>query len=193
MANKKGQDIYDLFQQELDGETFDSDADALREMNISYRNILSDRDWHILKKTATLTAGTTLLTGITDLDKVLKIWANVGTLPTDVLELKKANFDQRFDPNFDYWIDHVNNQIKWIDNNAPYAIYNLFVDYKYKPDDISLTSEIVLPDVGYPAIAYDMILSFKEKDADPDFYSQIGTKKEKSLDRLIQWNEELYA
>lgn len=193
MANKKGEDILGLFSQELDGESFDSDDDAKREMNISYRNILADRDWHILKKTATLAAGIVSLAGITDLDKVLSVWANMSADPTDVLKLKKANFDQRFDPNFDYWIDHANNEIKWIDSNAPYAVYSLFVDYKYKPDDLDDDTEIVFPDIGYPAIAYDMILAFKEKDTDPDFYDQIVRKKERAMNLLIDWNEQLNA
>lgn len=193
MANKKGQDIYDLFSQELDGETFDSDADALREMNISYRNILGDRDWYILLKSSTLTAGTYDLSTITDLDKVIRVWADIGDLSTDRIELRKANFDQRFDESFDYWIDYANNEIKLIGDTNEYADNDLIVDYKYKPADLALASEIVLPDIGYPAIAYDMILAFKEKDTDPDFYTQVENKKEKAMDKLIQWNEELYA
>lgn len=188
---KTGQDIYDLFSQELDGETFDSDTDALRSMNIEYRDILADRDWHILKKSYTLPAGTTSLAGITDLDKILKIWAVIGSNPTDRIELKKANFDQRFDENFDYWIDLANNTINFIGDNNQYDDDDLIVDYKYKPDDLTLATSPVFPDVGYPAISYGMILTFKRKDADTDFYNQTKDKKDEAMNKLIQWNESL--
>jgi len=182
---KKAQDILDLFSQDLDGESFDSDADALREINISYRNLLGERDWHILKKSYTLPAGTTLLSAITDLDKVLKVWENGN-------ELKKTNFDNRFDTNYDYWIDHANGTINFI-NYTVWAT-DLIIDYKYAPDDLAnMEDEIVFPDVAYPIISYDMILAFKEKDTDPDFYDKVEIKKEKALNNTINWNENLYA
>lgn len=188
---KTGQDIYDLFSQELDGETFDSDDDALRSMNVHYRTLLAARFWHILKKTATLSAGVTSLAGITDLDQVLTLWLNDGATVNDVTELKKARFDQRFDYNYDYYIDYANNQIKFIDPNNTFASYPIIVDYKYKPEDLELDSQIVFSDIAYPVISYDMILDYKEKDADPDFYNQIQVKREKAFNNLIDWDANL--
>lgn len=182
---KKAQDIYDLFSLELDGETFDSDQDALIEMNVAYRALIGERDWKILQKSYALPAGTTSLSGITDLDHVLRIWDNG-------YELKKATFEQRFDSDYDYWIDHANNQIVFI--NDGYSSQDLTIDYVYKPADLEEMEDlIVLHDLAYPIISYDMILSFKEKDTDPDFYSQIQSKREKAMDKFINWNENLDA
>jgi len=183
---KKAQDIYDLFSLELDGETFDSETDALIEINVSYRDLINERDWNILKKSYTLPAGTTSLSVIADLDKVLAVWY-------DGYELKKANFNQRFDTDFDYWIDYANNTINFI-NEGQFDNVDITVDYKYSPDDFEdLEDEIVFPDIAYPVISYDIILSYKEKDTDPDFYSQIERKREKAFNLLVNWNESLYA
>lgn len=186
-----GEDIYNLFKQELDGEEFDSDDDALRVMNIVYRKILADRDWHILKKYATLTTPTLSLAGITDLDKVLKVWAVGDGGSTDRTPLKKARFDQRFDESFDYWINYPSNALALIGDNNSYAGKDKVVDYKYKPADLAMDTEPIFPVVGQPAIAYEMILVYKEKDENPDFYTQIEKKRDVAVAQLIAWNESL--
>jgi len=188
------EEIYNLFQLELDGETFDSDEDAEQEMNIAWRNLLSDRNWVKLKKTQTLSAGETDLTTITDLDKVLKVWAVGDGGSTDRTPLIGGTFDDRFNLSFDYWIDHVNQTFNLIGDDNSYEEDELVVDYKYKPDDLALEDEndvSVFPAFAHPIIAYDMILAYKEKDENPDFYQTIERKRERLFDRLVLWNEQL--
>jgi hypothetical protein len=186
-----GDSIYNLFMDELDGETLESEEQALRLMNVAYRNILADRIWHVLKKSSNLTARTTSLAGITDLDQVLEVRAKTGSLSTDVTPLSKARFDQRFDTTFDYWWDMAGNALQPIGDTSSYTQYPWIVDYKYRPDDLTMDTAPVFHEVGHPAIAYEMILVYKESDENSDFYREIKAKKEDSMNKLIQWNEDL--
>ena len=190
---KTGQDIYDLAVILMDGDEFSSDEDAEILLQVVDSKIRSERDWNILKTADTLTAGTTSLAGITDLDKELKIWANMSDDPTDVIELKKANFEDRFNPNKDYWIDLTANEINWIDPNTEYKEKNLFVDYKYAPDELTLETEIVFPDFMAWIYSYELVMNYKEADENSEFYNAHGAKYEILMNQAIDWNESLYA
>jgi len=181
------QQIYDIFIRELDGEEFSSDDDALASANLAYRTILANRDWEFLNKNATLTAGTTSLAGITDLDRPLRVWAEVGA--TTKTLLNKAQYDERFDTQKDYYFDFANNTVNLI--NDEYATNSLIVDYKYRPTALTLTTSPVFPEEYQPIIAYRMILDFKESDQDFEGYNEVTAKYNKLLGLLVDYNESL--
>lgn len=187
-----GEEIYNLFKQELDGEEFEDEDDAIRMMNVADRKIRSERDWEILKTDATLPAGTTSLDGITDLDKVLKVWATKN-VANDEIELKKANFNARHNydgDTFDYYIDHKNNEIVFIHDDV-WDGYDLIVDYKYKPDALDMEAEPVIPEDYQPRIAYEMVLAYKRGDESFDGYREVERKNEEMREQMVDWNEGL--
>jgi len=176
--------IYNIFKLELDGEEFDSDEDALIAANLAMREILGDRDWKFLLKTSTLAAGTLSLAGITDLDKVIDVWAYDSEEP-----LRKATFQQRFDTSFDYWIDLANNAIVLI--NEEYQSTALVVDYKYKPADITDTVDPLTVSHLNALIAYRMGLNYFRKDQDTTIYNILEKKEDQVMELLIMHNESL--
>ena len=103
-----GEEIYDIFKRELDGEEFETDDDAIAAMNVAYRKILALRNWEALKRTTTLSAGSLSLSSISDnLDRVLEVWATMG-VDRDEQPLDKATFSDRFNYDKDYYYDHIN-------------------------------------------------------------------------------------
>lgn len=178
------EEIYNIFKLELDGEEFDTDDDALLAANVEFRNVLDDRDWKFLMKTTTLTAGTLSLASITDLDKVTNIYVANRDEP-----LYKASFDQRFDPNYDYYIDVVNNSIVLIENT--YLSTPLVVEYKYAPVDLTDSNTPINQRRLIPIIAYRMGLTYYRKDQDTSIYTQLQDKLEDSMNKLIAYNESL--
>lgn len=177
------EEIYSIFKVNADGEEFDSDDDALIAANIEFRDILRDRDWKFLLKTSTLAAGTLSLAGITDLDRVIRVWS-------DGVELSKAEFDERYDEDKDYYIDQVNNTI--VDIHSRLTNLALTVDYKFKPAEITAdsTEQITKFDLK-PLIAYGMVLTFYSKDQDLSVYREAYSKREKAMDSLIDYNSSL--
>lgn len=179
------EEIYNLFKQELDGEEFESDEDAQRAMNVAYRKILAERDWEILRRTAALTNPS--LAAITDLDKVLDVWAGG-------VELKRANYRDRFkyDQEKDYYVDLANNQIGFI-HSGVWQDCILTIDYKYRPDDLDLSStdEPIFPDTYCPRIAYEMVLAYKRGDESFDGYREVERKNQELEDLMVDWDSSL--
>jgi hypothetical protein len=177
------EEIYNLAKRRLDGEEFDSDDDALDELNVLYREELSDRDWKFLIKTATLPAGTTDLTTITDLKRVLRVFSSDGT------ELSKTSIDDRFNTEKDYYIDYANNELALI--NTDYSTEALTVDYIYSPDDLALDTEPVFPSDYHALLGYRLVIEYKDKDQDFEGYSQAERKYNNLKGLLIEYNESL--
>lgn len=176
--------IYNIFKIKTDGEEFDSPEDALVMGNVAYRKILGKRDWIFLKKTTSVAISSSEYNYalIEDIDKPLALWYGD-------YKLKKANFDQRKDTNFDYWVDFANKKIKFINS---YSGYSLDLDYKYKPDDIEDDENpTVLQDDHAPIIAYQMILDFYEKDQDLSVYKEALVAYASTEASLIDYNESL--
>ncbi|HPQ42935.1 MAG TPA: hypothetical protein PKZ42_01810 [Syntrophales bacterium] len=186
-----GEEIYNLAKQEMDGEEFESEEDALRAMNVAYRKILAERIWEILKKTTTLAAGTTSLAGIIALDFVIRLWATKGK-SNDEIELTKGNFGDRYDYNIDmdYWIDLANNQIGFRYSDV-WDEYDLITDYKYKPDALTMETEPVFPEDYHPRIAYEMVMAFKRGDESFDGYAEVERKNNELAELMTDWNEGL--
>ena len=181
------EDIYDIFKLEMDGEEFDTDDDAVLASNLAMRDILDDRDWRFLSKTTTLSAGTLSLASITDLDKVTNIYVANREVP-----LAKATLDQRYDSSYDYYIDIISNTVVLINNDLVNT--DLIIEYKYRPDDLTLTNNPLATQTQNrlkKVIAYAMTLTFYDKDQDLSVYTQLRTKYEDSLDRLIAYNESI--
>ena len=183
-----GEQIYNTFKRELDGEEFASDEDALDAMNIAYRAILAERVWEFLKKSYTLPAGTYDLSAITDFDVVLAVWEIYGSNPTDKEKLEKASFDNRYSEGYDYWIDLINRTIEMLNQSV---INSLLVDYKYRPEDLTMETSPVFPSDYAPIIAYKMILDFKESDQDFDGYNEVSAKYARLKGLLVDYNEGL--
>jgi len=177
-------DIYNIFKVELDGEEFDSDDDALIAANLALNEIFAERDWKFLLKTQTLPAGTLSLAGITDLGKVIDVWAEGSEEP-----LKKATFQQRFDSTFDYWIDVPNNTLVLI--NDEYNNTNLVVDYKYKPDALTDSNTPITVDHLNALVAYRMGLQYFRKDQDTTIYNLLVDKEDSTMNLLIAYNESI--
>lgn len=174
------EDIYDLFKVEMDGEEFDSDDDALLAAKNALKRIFAKRDWKKLKKTQTLAVGSFDLSAITDLDHVLKIWYNG-------YELKRADYDNRYDTEYDYYIDEANNLIVPI--NGGLDLQALIVDYKSKPADLTdSNTPVVWPEV-YPAVVFDMGMTYYRKDQDLSVYNQMQERYEEEMNLLIDSNE----
>jgi len=178
------ENIYDIFKVELDGEEFDSDDDALISANIALDEIFADRDWKFLLKTATLPAGTLSLASITDLGKVIDVWAEGSEEP-----LRKATFQQRFDSSYDYWIDVPNNTLVLI--NETYINTNLVVDYKFKPDALTDSNTPITVDHLNALVAYRMGLQYFRKDQDTTIYNTLVEKEDTTMNLLIAYNESL--
>lgn len=178
------EDIYNIFKLEMDGEEFDSDDDAILAANIAMRDILDNRDWKMLIKSATLPVGTLSLASLTDLDKVINVWAS-----GDIEPLRRANYEQRFDTDFDYYIDLATNAIVLI--NTWYNTSALIVDYKYKPVDITSTNTPISETRLIPIIAYQMCLDYYDKDQDLSVYNNLEKKRDKAFDSFISYNENL--
>ena len=174
------EDSKKIFEINTDGEEFDSDDDALVAGLLAFRKILANRDWKFLKRSYTLSSGNYSLSSITDLDKVLDIWLNGN-------KLKKASFEQRFDTSYDYYIDLYNNAIVPINNITG----ELVVDYKCRPDDFTMTSPIMKPDLMCPLIAYQMKMDYLDKDQDLETYGNAETNYNIFLNLLITFNESL--
>lgn len=184
--------IYDYFLIKLDNDNFDGeDDDALKIANVAYRIILGEKPWNFLKTSANLLAGTNSLSGITNFDRLLRVWAVISSDPTDNVEMKKANFEERFNPQKDYWLDIPNNKIELIGNNNQYANSDKIVDYLYKPSDITASNSPKLPDFAAFLISLHMIKIFKQADQDYDFYSIHGAEYEELMNKLIDYNESL--
>ncbi len=177
------ENIYNIFKIKTDGEEFDSPEDALVMGNVSYRKLLSMRDWLFLNKTTSISISSSEYTysSVTDLDKPLALWSSD-------YKLKKATFDQRKDTNYDYWIDYVSKKIKFIND---YSGKTLDLDYKYKPADITISVEPVFGDTHDPIIAFQMILDFYEKDQDNSVYKEALTNYASHEALLIDYNESL--
>lgn len=174
--------IYNLFKIKTDGEEFDSEDDALLIANGAYRKLLAIRDWIFLKKTSSITITSTSYTysAITDLAKPLALWYGD-------YKLKKATFENRKDANYDYWIDYTSKKIMFIND---YSGKTLDLDYKYRPDDISVSVDPVVEEMG-PAIAFQMILDYYEKDQDNSVYQQASANLSTSISSLTDYNESL--
>ena len=177
------EEIYNIFKMEMDGEEFDTDEDALLAANIEFKEILRDRNWKFLLKTTTLAAGNLSYSGITDIDKVIKVW-------DDGVELERATFERRFDESKDYWNDIPNKTLVAI--NTGILSRPLTLDYKMKIEDITDTNDL-LPDVDAlrPLIAYRMCLHFYRKDQDTTVINKIEEKEAKANNSLISYNENL--
>lgn len=176
------EDSYNIFKIKMDGDEFDSDDEALVMGNVAFREVLNERDWKFLKKTYTLPINSLDLSPITDLDKVLTVWLNGN-------KLKKADFHQRFDPSFDYWIDHANNKI--VPTSFTLNNQSLIVDYKYRPDDLEADTPIIKADFICSLIADRMRLNYMDKDQDTENYSHAQADYESNLNKLIAYNESL--
>lgn len=178
------EEIYNIFKVELDGEEFDSDDDALIAANIALNEIYADRDWKFLLKTSTLPAGTLSLAGITDLGKVIDVWAEGSEEP-----LQKATFQTRFDSSKDYWIDVPNNAIVLI--NEEYESTNLVIDYKFKPAALTDTNTPITVDHLNALVAYRMGLQYFRKDQDTTIYNLLTDKEDNTMNLLIAHNESI--
>jgi hypothetical protein len=178
------EDIYSIFKLELDGEEFDTDDDAVLACNIAFREVLDDRDWKFLIKTVTLTAGTLSLASILDLDKVTNVYVADSIEP-----LKKATYENRFDTDYDYYIDLANNSIGLI--NSEYNNSDLIIDYKYYPADFTLVNTLTLNERLKPCIAYKMCLTYYRKDQDLSTYEKLENHYDSSMNQLIMHNENL--
>ncbi|MDQ5987384.1 MAG: hypothetical protein CSYNP_03124 [Syntrophus sp. SKADARSKE-3] len=188
-----GEQINDLFMDKVDGDEFSSEEAALRSMNEKYRKLLGKKDWKFLKKTVTLPAGTTSLAGITDLDKVLKVRVQTGQASTDVIELEKAEWEDRFNTDKDYYIDIVNNTVNFIGDGNSYAQYPLIIDYKYKPVDLIMETAPVFNSDFHPILAYAMAKDFKTADENTDFYNEMSAKEEEIEEDMDNYYENLDA
>lgn len=186
-----GEEIYNLAKQEMDGDEFDSDDDALRAMNVAYRKILAERIWEILKKSSTLGVGITSLAGIADLDFVIKLWATKGGA-NDEIELTKGNRDERFDyqKNMDFYVDLASNAIVFRYPND-WNEYYIIVDYKYRPAALTLNTSPIFPEDYCPRIAYEMVLAYKRGDENFDGYSAVEAKNNELKELMTDWNESL--
>lgn len=186
-----GEAIYKIFQDELDGEEFESNEQALRAMNVAYREILAEREWEFLKKTSTLAAGVNSLTGITDFKKLLIVWATKGQT-NDEIELVKGNWSERFDYDIelDYVYDQANRSLSFR-YPEQWAAYQRIVDYIFKPDDLTMETEPVFDDEFCPRIAYKMVLSYKRGDEGFDGYREV-TQKESELEaKMTDYDDSL--
>lgn len=188
-----GEQINDLFMDKVDGDEFSSEEAALRSMNEKYRKLLSKKDWKFLNKTANLAAGVTSLAGITDLDKVLTVWAKVGPASTDVDKLEKSDWDDRFNTDKDYYIDIVNITVNFIGDNNSYAQYPLIIDYKCKPADLTMETAPVFYSDFHSILAYAMAKDFKTADENSDFYNEMSAKEEELENGMVDYYENLNA
>lgn len=185
-----GADIYALFKVHLDGEEFNSDTDALLAMNTAYRKILSERDWEFLKKSSAQPRGFSTLSTITDLSYVRGVWAVIGTQKNAKMPLSKTTYDNRFDENYDYYIDYASGTFNYIASSEPSTWLSYIIDYKYKPADLTMTTSPVWPEEYHALLAYEMIKAYKEADATFDFYKETSGRYEDMRSGLTLWNEE---
>ncbi len=186
-----GQQIYDLFKVHVDDEEFNSDDAAIAAMNAAYRKILSERDWEFLKKTVLMPRGMSSLATITDLDTVIRVWAQTGSGSFDFSELEKSSFDKRFTGEGDYYIDYVTKSFVYLHGSEPVNWLGYAVDYKYRPADLDLESTPVWPEEYHSLLAYEMVRAYKEGDLTYDFYKEVGYRYEDVAGNLARWNDQL--
>ncbi len=176
------EDIYEQFQIEVDGEQFDSDDDALVAANKAMRAILKERDWKFLQTTTTFSAGDLSFLEIDNFDAIIRIWY-------DSSELNKAEFDRRFDTEYDYWIDNFAKEVMLI--GTFYEDKDLIVDYKYIPDEMTLTNDPLTIPLLNDVIALKMELTYFVKDQDMTTYTQMEDRLENAMNLLIDYNNSL--
>ena len=176
------EEIYNIFRVELDGEEFDTDDDALLGANTIMREILRQRDWKFLLTSTTFAAGNLSWADIDNFGKVIRVWY-------DSVELAKAEFDERFDPSFHYYVD-VRNQTLGLISDF-YEDKALIVDHTFKPDDMELENAPLEIEALNALIAYKMGLLYYRKDQDTTVYANMETKYDQAWKTLIDYDNSL--
>ncbi len=182
-------DIYDLVQDLLDGDEFQSDEAALRSMNAKYDKLLSERDWYFLNDEYEMQLTNLLFSQITDLDRVLRIWYKDAAGSVSEAPLREAPFIDRFNKEYDYYIDEKNKKVVLINE---ITTGSLLVDYKYKPLPLAFTSvddvetdTPVIPVPFRPIIALAMVHDFKKADEAQEMFREHGFDEEALQNAMI--------
>ena len=171
------EDILDLFSDLVDGDEFQSEDAALRSMNSKYFTLLSERDWYFLDKSVVFALTNLLLSQITDLDKVLRIWYVSTNGVVSQEPLREAPYSDRFNTDYDYYIDQSTQSIVLINTIANGT---LRVDYKYRPNPLALEVTTghdltcVIPITFRPLLALAMVHDFKKADEAIEMFKEHG-------------------
>ena len=193
-------DIYDLVQDLLDGDEFQSDEAALRAMNQKYMVILSERDWYFLDSTFSMALSNLNLSQITDLDHVTRIYYVNANGSVDPFPLKKAPYSDRFNSDYDYWIDEKNKKIVMI---VTPSNGSLQVDYSIKPLPLDFTPVLnvstdtpLIPQAFRGLLAAAMVRAFKKADEAMEMLKENGIDEEDLTNAMIDddnSHKEFYA
>lgn len=178
-------DIYDMAQDLLDGDEFQSDEAALRAMNLAYFKILAERDWYFLEKSYAMSLSDLSLALITDMMEVLRVWY-VDANGKVSHQLMRAPYSDRFNTEYDYYIDTNTNMLVLINT---LNTGSLLIDYKYSPlalafEDVTDVSTVtpVIPRTYRGLLAYALVKAFKKGDEADEMY------KENLVDEELLYN-----
>lgn len=189
-------DIYDLVQDLLDGDEFQSDDAAQRSMNTNYRKILADRDWYFLIRTTTMQLDSLIYSALPNFDKVLNVY-HVDTAGTvNPTPLRKAMYSDRFNTEYDYYISEATGEIILINELTG----SLLVDYKFRPNDLGFTAvpysegppvvngiddTPIIPVTFRPLLALGMVHDFKKSDEAEEMFRAHGLDEESLFNAMI--------
>jgi len=183
-------DIYDLVQDLLDGDEFQSDDAAQRSMNLHYRKILADRDWYFLIRTTTMQLDSLIYANLLN---VYHIDSSGSVNPNP---LRKAPYSDRFNTEYDYYINEATGEIILINELTG----SLLVDYKFKPNDLGFTAVPyaegppvvqgvddvpVIPVTFRPLLALAMVHDFKKADEAQEMFRENGLDEEALFNAMI--------
>jgi hypothetical protein len=174
------EELYNYFQDLTDGEEFLSTEAALRTLNDGYNQLLAERDWIFLRKGATLP--------VVNKEVDLSLIEDFGSLrflyrPGETEPLRKANWDQRFNTEYDYYHDVASKKLVFI-NEAPTSA---IVDYKYKPAALEFEDESmpVFEKDFHPLVSLFAVKNFKKLDETQDFYMESEVDRRNMLYNMI--------
>lgn len=174
------EELYNYFQDLTDGEEFLSNEAALRTLNDGYYQVLAERDWIFLRKGVEVP----VLNNEVDLSQITDFGSLRGAYAKgSPEELTRANWDDRFNSENDYYLDAAENKIVFI-SSAPKEV---IIDYLYRPEPLEFEEDsfpVFHPDF-HPLIALFAVKNFKKLDETQDFYMESEVDRRNLLYSMI--------